>query len=46
MCNITALLNYVLRRNCILKHVVERKIEGTGRRGRSRKQLLYDLKEK
>jgi hypothetical protein len=39
-----------LRRNCLLKHVIEGKIEGrievTGRRGRRRKQLLDDLKEK
>jgi hypothetical protein len=38
-----------LRRNCILKHVSEGKLEGriemTGRRGRRRKQLLDDLKE-
>jgi len=35
--------------NCLLKHVIERKIEGmirvTGRRGRRRKQLLDDFKE-
>jgi hypothetical protein len=39
-----------LRRNCLLKHVIEGKLEGriemTGRRGRRRKQLLNDLKEK
>jgi hypothetical protein len=39
-----------LRRNCLLKHVTAGKIEGmievTGRRGRRRKELLYDLKEK
>jgi hypothetical protein len=38
-----------LRRNCLLKHVIEEKIEGrievTGRRRRC-KQLLNDLKEK
>jgi hypothetical protein len=38
-----------LRRNCLLKHVIEGKLEGriemTGRRGRRRKQLLDDLKE-
>jgi hypothetical protein len=36
--------------NCLLKHVIEGKLEGridmTGRRGRRRKQLLDDLKEK
>jgi hypothetical protein len=39
-----------LRRNCLLKHVIEGKIEERievkGRRGRRRKQLLDDLKEK
>jgi hypothetical protein len=39
-----------LCRNCLLKNVIEGKIEGriemTGRRGRRRKQLLDDLKEK
>jgi hypothetical protein len=41
---------HILRRNCFLKHVIEGKLEGriemTGRRGRRRKQLLDDLKEK
>jgi hypothetical protein len=36
----------ILRRNCLLKHMIERRIEVTGRRGRMRKQLLDDLKEK
>jgi hypothetical protein len=39
-----------LRRNCLLKHENEGKLEGgiemTGRRGRRRKQLLDNLKEK
>jgi hypothetical protein len=39
-----------LRRNCLLKHVIEGKIEEgielTGRRERRCKQLLDDLKEK
>jgi hypothetical protein len=39
----------MVRRNCLLKHVIEGKIDGRiemkGRRERSRKQLLYDLKE-
>jgi hypothetical protein len=38
-----------LRRNCLLKHFIEGKIEGRievkGRRGRRRKQLLDDLRE-
>jgi hypothetical protein len=40
----------MLRRNSLLKHVIEGKLEGriemTGKRGRRRKQLLDDLKEK
>jgi hypothetical protein len=43
-------IGHILRRNCLLRHVIERKLEGrieiTGRRGRRRKQLLDDLKEK
>jgi hypothetical protein len=36
----------ILRRNCLLKHVIEGKIDGTGIRGRRRKQQLLDgLKE-
>jgi len=42
--------DHTLGRNCLLKHVIEGRIEGsievTGRRGRRRKQVLYDLKEK
>jgi hypothetical protein len=43
-------IGHILRRNCLLKHVIEGKVEGRiqmmGRRGRRRKQLLDDLKEK
>jgi hypothetical protein len=43
-------IGHILRRNCLLKHIIEIKIqerlEVTGRRGRRRKQLLDDLKEK
>jgi replicative superfamily II helicase len=43
-------IGHILRRNCLLKHVIEGKLEGriemTGRRGRRRKQLVDDLKEK
>jgi len=43
-------IGHILRRNCLLKHVIEGEIEGrievTGRRGRRRKQLLDDLNEK
>jgi hypothetical protein len=35
----------ILRRNCLLSHIIEGKIRGTKRRGRRRKQLLDDLKE-
>jgi hypothetical protein len=37
-------IGHILRRNCLLKHVIEGKIEGrikvAGRRGRWRKKLL------
>jgi hypothetical protein len=40
-------MGHMLLRNCLLKHVIEGKIEGrtlvTGRGGRSCKQLLDDL---
>jgi hypothetical protein len=43
-------IGHILRRNCLLKHVIEGKLEGriemVGRRGRRHKQLLDDLKEK
>jgi hypothetical protein len=43
-------IGHNLRRNCFLKRVLEGKMEGrievTGRRGKRRKQLLNDLKEK
>jgi hypothetical protein len=43
-------IGHILRGNCLLKHIIVGKIEGriemTGRRGRRRKQLLGDLKEK
>jgi hypothetical protein len=46
----TSWIGHILRRNCLLKHGIEGKIEGRiemkGRRGRRRKQLLDDLKEK
>jgi hypothetical protein len=42
-------IGHILRRNFLLKQVIEGKLEGridvTGRRGRRRKQLLDDLKE-
>jgi hypothetical protein len=43
-------IGHILRRNCLLKQVIEGKIkeeiEVTGRRGRRRKKLLDDLNEK
>jgi hypothetical protein len=36
---------HILRRNCLLKHIIKGKIRGTRMRGRRRKQLLDDLKE-
>jgi hypothetical protein len=42
-------IGHILRRNCLLKHVVEGKIEGrievTRRRGRRRRKLLDAVKE-
>jgi hypothetical protein len=35
-----------LRRNCPLKHVIARKIEGTERGGRGCEQILDDLEQK
>ena len=37
---------HILRRNCLLKHIIEGKIEVKGTRGRRRKQLLDDIKER
>jgi hypothetical protein len=41
---------HILRRNCLLQQVIEGKIKGkievTGRRGRRRRKLLDDLKER
>jgi hypothetical protein len=43
-------IGYILRRNCLLQQVIEGKIKGgievTGRRGRKRRKLLDDLKER
>ena len=43
-------IGHILRRNCLLQQVIEGKkkggIEVTGRRGRRRRKLLDDLKEK
>jgi hypothetical protein len=43
-------IGHILCRNCLLQRVIEEKIEGgievTGRRGRRRKKLLDDLKER
>ena len=42
--------DYNLPRNCHIKHAIEGRVEGklevTRRRGRRRKQLLIELKEK
>ena len=43
-------IGHILRRNCLLKQVIEGKIKGemevTRRRGRRRKKLLGDLKDR
>jgi hypothetical protein len=43
-------IGHILRRNCLLQQVIEGKIKGgievTGRRGRRRRKLLNDLKER
>jgi hypothetical protein len=43
-------VGHILRRNCLLQRVIEGKIKGgievTGRRGRKRRKLLDDLKER
>jgi hypothetical protein len=43
-------IGHILRRNCLLQRIIEGKIkggiEGTERRGRRRKELLDDLKER
>jgi hypothetical protein len=43
-------IGHILRRNCLLRQVIEGKIKGgievTGRRGRRSRKLLDDLKER
>jgi hypothetical protein len=43
-------IGHYWRRNCLLRHAIEGKIEESrdvkGRRGRRRKQLLVDIKER
>jgi hypothetical protein len=43
-------IGHILRKNCLLRQVIEGKIkewiEVTGRRGRRRRKLLYDLRER
>jgi hypothetical protein len=43
-------IGHILRRNCLLQRVTERKIQGgievTGRQGRRRRKLMDDLKER
>jgi hypothetical protein len=43
-------IGHILRRNCLLQRVIERKVKGgievTGRLGRRRRKLLDDLKDR
>jgi hypothetical protein len=39
-------ISYILPKNCLLKHVIKSKLEGTERRRRRCKQLLDYLKKK
>jgi hypothetical protein len=40
-------IGHILHRNCLLRQVIEGKIKGvTGRRGRRRRKLLNDFKER
>jgi hypothetical protein len=43
-------IGHIFHRNCLLQRVTEGKIQGgievTGRQGRRRRKLLYDLKER
>jgi chorismate mutase len=43
-------IGHIVRRNCLLQKIIEGKIKGgievTIRRGRRRRKLLYDLKER
>ena len=43
-------IGYILRRNCLVKQIIEGKIKGqievTRRRGRRRKKLLDELKDR
>jgi hypothetical protein len=39
-------IGHILRRNCLLKHVIEGKLEGTAIRGRRRRHLIEDRKKK
>jgi hypothetical protein len=40
------LTGQIFRRNCLLKHVIEGNVEGTGRGGRRVKQLLDSVEER
>ena len=43
-------IGHIMRRNCLVQRVTEGKIQAwievTGRQGRRRRKLLYDLKER
>jgi len=39
-------IGHILGRNCLLKHIIEGRIDVTAKRGRRRRQLLGDFKER
>jgi hypothetical protein len=39
-------IGHMMQRNCLIKQIIEEKIQVMGSRGRRHKQLLDDLKEK
>ena len=38
-------IDYIFRTNCLLKHLIEGKVDGKRKQGRRSKQLIDDFKE-